>query len=291
MRETRAPRRGQLPILALDVVNHSRAGPAEQGRNDEPHPLPAPRWRERHDMLGSGVTQIAARQAPEKHPGIAAKARGVDFALLRPARRSVGRDLALLACAPERTADRRAAADEAARRRERAGLVEDLRRVSLKMIPPRKEIPRPIDRQRAEPEPWRAEFGLIAEHRGSPLRRGPDAEDHDREYDQNLADEQFGRGHVRLPPGQIVQARMQNSRLFVQIYMVVLRPSEDICGHPRPCPVAWGTLCGGLASGKSPTQWQERLSSWRGPDRASCSAADIREPSRPGPMKGARRGP
>src|SRR5450755_3606941 len=37
MRETRAPPSGQLPVLPLDIVDHSRTRPRKEGRHDEPH--------------------------------------------------------------------------------------------------------------------------------------------------------------------------------------------------------------------------------------------------------------
>ena len=35
--ESRAPAGGELPVLALDVVDDGRARPAQKGRHDEPH--------------------------------------------------------------------------------------------------------------------------------------------------------------------------------------------------------------------------------------------------------------
>src|SRR5450759_251358 len=51
MRETRAPYRSELPVLALDVVDDGRARPGKEGRHDEPHALPRPRRGKGHDML------------------------------------------------------------------------------------------------------------------------------------------------------------------------------------------------------------------------------------------------
>src|SRR4051812_38331569 len=49
VREALAPAGGQLPILALDIVDDGRAGPAEQSRYDEAHTLARPGRRKGHD--------------------------------------------------------------------------------------------------------------------------------------------------------------------------------------------------------------------------------------------------
>src|SRR3546814_13157398 len=41
VREARAPAGGELPVLALDVMDDRRSGPAQQGRNDQPNALAA----------------------------------------------------------------------------------------------------------------------------------------------------------------------------------------------------------------------------------------------------------
>lgn len=41
---------------------------------------------------------------------------------------------------------------------------------------------------------------ILAEHRGGPLRRRPDAQDHHAEADEDLADEKSGRSHGVSPP-------------------------------------------------------------------------------------------
>src|SRR6266576_2459078 len=58
MREARAKAGCELPVLAFDVVDDCAMRPCEKRWNDEPNALARPRWRECHDMLGSGVAQI-----------------------------------------------------------------------------------------------------------------------------------------------------------------------------------------------------------------------------------------
>src|SRR3546814_15980916 len=69
MAEMRAPAGGELPVLPLDVVDDRRAGPAQQGRNDEADALARPGRREGHDMLGAVMTQILAIEPTEKEAG------------------------------------------------------------------------------------------------------------------------------------------------------------------------------------------------------------------------------
>src|SRR3546814_3053672 len=53
MTEARSPSGRQLPVLALDVVDDRRAGPAQQRRDNEPDALPAAGRGKSHDMLGA----------------------------------------------------------------------------------------------------------------------------------------------------------------------------------------------------------------------------------------------
>jgi hypothetical protein len=187
-------------------------------------------------MLGTRVAEIATLQLSEKDAAVTAEAEGIDLALLRPARRTIGGDESLLAGAPERTEDRGAATDEAARRREAPRLVEDVRRIGLEMIPPWEEIPRPIDRCAAHDHHRRPELGLISEHRRRPLRRYPDAKDNDRENDQYLADQQLGRGHRSLPPGRPARASRSKSPLRAELHMDPKRSNPVKAGQTRPPP-------------------------------------------------------
>src|SRR3546814_13521964 len=100
MTEARSPSGRQLPVLALDVVDDRRAGPAQQRRDNEPDALPAAGRGKSHDMLGAVVAQIAAVLAADKDTRLARQASPIDLAVGRPARRTLGRDVALLARPP-----------------------------------------------------------------------------------------------------------------------------------------------------------------------------------------------
>ena len=67
VREARAPAGGQLPVLALDVVNDGGAWPGQQRRNDQADALAGTRRREGHHMLGTVVAQIVLAEAAEEH--------------------------------------------------------------------------------------------------------------------------------------------------------------------------------------------------------------------------------
>ena len=146
MAEARTPACGQLPVLSLDVVDDRRAGPAEQRGHDQAHPLAASGWRKGHDMLWPVVAKVAVMDAPQKRAGITQQAGTFHLAILGPARRTIGGDVALLARAPQRAEYRRAASHESARGRQRAGLGKDMGRISIVMVPPREQRPRLVYR-------------------------------------------------------------------------------------------------------------------------------------------------
>src|SRR3546814_6585754 len=62
MTEARSPSGRQLPVLALDVVDDRRAGPAQQRRDNEPDALTAAGRGKSHDMLGAVVAQIRSEE-------------------------------------------------------------------------------------------------------------------------------------------------------------------------------------------------------------------------------------
>ena len=159
------------------------------------------------------MPEIAAARAAQEYAGITVKAGPLDLVRPGPARRTIGGDVTRLPRAPERACDRRAAADETARAGERAGLVENMRRIGIVVIPPGEERPGTIDRRASSHEPGRTKFGLVGEHRRRPLGRRPEARDHDCEHDKDLADEQFGRGHVEAPAHTAGCGRGAASRL------------------------------------------------------------------------------
>jgi len=63
-----------------------------------------------------------------------------------------------------------------------------------------------------EDEPGRSATHLVAQRGGGPLRGVPDAGQHDPEDNQDLADENLGRGYAEIPP-LLVPARCLPARV------------------------------------------------------------------------------
>src|SRR3546814_2443699 len=82
------------------------------------------------------------------------------------------------------------------------------------MIPPRKDRPWPIDRPMPDKEPGQSQFRLPRQLPRRPFGREPQLCDDDRENDDDLANQQPGRGHG-LAPGRTVRpdrARLSRAR-------------------------------------------------------------------------------
>src|SRR3546814_18928963 len=103
MREALTPAGGQLPVLALDVVDDRRARPAEQCRHDQTDALAAPGRSERHDVLGTVVTKIALAGAPEENARFGEKPGRANGFGSRPSSRPLGGDVLALAGPPYRS--------------------------------------------------------------------------------------------------------------------------------------------------------------------------------------------
>ena len=101
-----APAGGQLPVLALDVVDDGRPGQVSSVGTTRPTPLPRSGRREAQHVLRTVMAQIVAtdsgraRRRPDRaaRPARSPRRR-------RPARRAVGRDVLGLARPPHRHAD------------------------------------------------------------------------------------------------------------------------------------------------------------------------------------------
>src|SRR3546814_10129293 len=72
------------------------------------------------------------------------------------------------------------------------------RRIGFVLVPPAEELPGPVDRRVERYCPRGTKLCLIAQHRSSPLSSRPQPQNDNGEYDENLADEQLGWGHVGL---------------------------------------------------------------------------------------------
>ena len=173
VREARAPAGGQVPVLALDVVDDGGAGPGEQGGHDQTDTLAGAGRREGHHMLGAFVAQVVAILAAEEHAGRAGQPGTADFSGQRPACRTVGRDQPGLPCAPHRHRDGDEGTGEAAACRDGTAAQEDVGRIGIEEVPPLEQLPRVIDRHTEQVEPRRAESHLVSQCSRRPLGGTP----------------------------------------------------------------------------------------------------------------------
>ena len=86
VREAGPPTSGQLPVLALDVMDDRLAGPAEQRGHHEAHALARAGRSERHDMLRAIVTQIVVADEAEGDAILPEQAGSGHILACRPAR-------------------------------------------------------------------------------------------------------------------------------------------------------------------------------------------------------------
>jgi hypothetical protein len=106
VREARAPAGGDLPVLALDVVDDGGCRPGlKQRRHHQAHAFARARGREGQDVFRAFMTQVLAIVLAEEHAGRLREARLANVMRIRPARRAVGRDQARLPRAPDRHGD------------------------------------------------------------------------------------------------------------------------------------------------------------------------------------------
>ena len=146
-------------------MDDGRACPAEQGGHDQADALAGARRRKGHDMFRAVVAQIARVHAAQENARVCSQPRGTNVASARPTRGAIGRDVAPLSCAPDRTGDGGPAGDKAAGRGDATGLVEHDRGIGIEVKPPGEDRPRRIDRRAAEREPGHAKLGLIGKRR------------------------------------------------------------------------------------------------------------------------------
>jgi hypothetical protein len=90
VRELRAPAGGELPVLALDVVDDGRARPGEEGGHDQPDALAGAGGGHGQHVLGAVVAQVAA-VADAEHDALAGEEPGVaHVGQTRPVGRAIG---------------------------------------------------------------------------------------------------------------------------------------------------------------------------------------------------------
>jgi len=80
------------------------------------------------------------------------------------------------------------------------------------MEPPRKERPGPIDRQPIDLEPGKPQLGLVRQHVRGALGCGPKTQRHDREDQEDLANQDFGRRHLLIPAPASCRRRAKEIR-------------------------------------------------------------------------------
>ncbi len=140
--------RGQLPVLALDVVNDRAARPGQQGRHDQADTLAASRRRKAQNVLRSVMAQVVGAELAQHYAIGTHQTRVACLAHCRPARRAVGGHVLGLARAPDRHADRHGNRDQSSRGRDEGAFDEDGRRIGVIRVPPPEEGGREVDRTR-----------------------------------------------------------------------------------------------------------------------------------------------
>ena len=191
MGELRPPACGQLPILALDIVNDDAVRPGQQCRHHKAHAFAGARRRERHDMLRAVVAQIIPLKPAEENAGRIEQTGFGDVTVGGPAGRTIGRDVLGLAGAPQRSGDSHTATGHATQRRDATRFVEDRGRISVIGIPPDEQGPDRIDGIVEEGEPWRAKLRLKAQMPRGPFCREPHATHCDGQDGEDGSDEKF----------------------------------------------------------------------------------------------------
>src|SRR5690606_9504567 len=96
---------GELPVLALDVVNDGRARPGEQRGHNEADALAGSRRCEAQHMLRAVMAQIVAIKFSEDHTVGPQKPSLLNIWPLVPSRRTIGVDVVRLAFAQDRHSD------------------------------------------------------------------------------------------------------------------------------------------------------------------------------------------
>src|SRR6185312_15744573 len=161
----------------------------------------------------------------------------------------IGFDLFGLARSPNRHADRDGSRDQTARRGDVGTFHKDRRCVGVIGIPPPEEGGRQVKWKTEQAEPGLAQFRLEGQPPGHPFGRAPNAEEDNRKNGEDLAPENFGRGH-RFRLSSEGQRPIPRLRAKLQS----MPPSE------RAMPETWRSSCFS-SEGVQGTSWKPRPSS------------------------------
>ena len=178
---------GELPVLALDVVNNRRARPGQQRGHNEANTLAASGGREAQNMFRPIMAQISVLVASQHDTIGTEKAGRLHLLLLGPTRRAIGLDLLGLACTPDRHADGDGDRDEATGRRDESAFDEDRGCVGVEAVPPPEEGGWQIERKAEQREPRRAQLRLERQSPSHPFRCAPSGGEDDQENGEDLA--------------------------------------------------------------------------------------------------------
>src|SRR6185437_2031500 len=101
----RSPTRGQLVILALDVVDDRRMRPSQESRDDKADALPGSGRRKTEHVFWTIVSEIVAVKTTEHDSVRPKKSSAPNFSSIGPARRAICRDMLGFFGAPNREED------------------------------------------------------------------------------------------------------------------------------------------------------------------------------------------
>ena len=197
--DTRAARRGQDPVLTLDVMDDERVRPGQQRRDHEPDALAAPGRCKAQHVLRSVMPQVAGGDTAKHDAAPRQQTRPADVAGPRPARRTVSGHVAALPRPPHRHGDGNDDRGGDAAGDDQRALQKDARRVGVEAEPPPEESEGRIDRQAAPERHRRAQLRLEAKAPGAPLRGRPDRRQHQQGHHRQLGPHHLGSGHVLSP--------------------------------------------------------------------------------------------
>ena len=183
-------------------MHHGAAGPGQQGRHNQPHPLAGPGRRKGEHMFRPVMAQILALPAPQKHAIAAQQFRAHKITLLSPACRAIGRDALLPARAPNRSDNRCQNAEQSTTGSDRTAARKHIGRIGLIGIPPLEEPPGPVDRHLTPDEPWPPKRRLVAKRMRHPLRRTPHRRHDDGQDNEKLTNKNFRRRHGQGLPNR-----------------------------------------------------------------------------------------